>query len=125
MLTNYVTSLIRTWTPIGVGLAATWLATHFNVILTGSTSDAVVAAVTAAAGAGYYATVRALEHRVPQLGWLLGTPAKPDYGQVTAEARHAAQDVADDVLGNFTGPDPLAQEGADPNTPGASRPAPV
>lgn len=120
MLTNYVTSLIRTWVPIGVGLLLTWLGEHFHVVLSGHTSDTLVAVVTAALGAGYYAAVRALEHRFPQLGWLLGAPVKPNYSKLQADGSYLITSVVDDALGNFTGVDPLAVEGRDPNTPGAS-----
>lgn len=123
MLSNYLTSLIRTWTPIGVGLLATWAATHWHVVLSSHTSDLLVATVTAALGAGYYALVRAVEHRFPKLGWLLGSPAKPAYGQLQQDVTDLSGALAGDVLGNFTGPDPLAIDGRDPNTPGSSAPA--
>lgn len=123
MLTNYVTSLVRTWVPIGVGLVLTWLAEHFHVIISSSTSDALVAVATAALSAGYYAVVRAVEHKVPSLGWLLGVPVRPDYATLRADAIDAGKAVLDDTLGNFGGPDPLDVEGRDPNTPGASAPA--
>jgi hypothetical protein len=113
MLTNYVTSLIRTWVPIGVGLLLAWLAQHFNVVLSGHTSDAVVAVITAALGAGWYAVVRLAEHRFPSLGWLLGSPAKPDYAALQADGSYLVTDLADD-LGDFTGPDPLAVSGPSP-----------
>lgn len=119
MLTNYVTSLIRTWVPIGVGLLVTFLATHFNVVLSGKTGDALVAVVTAAAGAVYYSVVRLLEERYPQLGWLLGKPAKPNYAQLQADGSYLVTDLEADLF-NFTGPDPLEVEGSDPNVPGAS-----
>lgn len=120
MLTNYVTSLIRTWVPIGVGLLVAFLATHFHVVLSTKTSDALVAVVTAAAGALYYSVVRLLEERFPQLGWLLGKPARPHYAQLQADGSHLVTDLAEDLF-NFTGPDPLEVEGLDPNVPGASR----
>jgi len=122
MLTNYVTSLIRTWVPILVGYALTWLGQHFHVVLSPNTSDQLVLVAGGALSAGYYAVVRALEHRFPRLGWLLGTPAKPDYAKLQADGSYLVTSVVDDTLGNFTSPDPLAVEGADPNTPGASTP---
>jgi hypothetical protein len=107
MLSNYFTSLVRTWVPLAVGAALAWLTTRFHVVLDASTSDAVVAFVSAACGAGYYAGARLLEHHVPALGWLLGHPAKPDYAALRTGGKHLAENVADDIIGDFTSPDPL------------------
>lgn len=75
---NYVPSLIRTYTPIGVGLVAGWLATR-GLHLDPPAQAAVTAVATAVISAAYYAAVRALEVKFPALGLLLGKRAQPVY----------------------------------------------
>lgn len=83
---DYILSVIRTWVPIGVGAAASWLLVTFGLNLDGDAQASLVVFLTAAVTAVYYALVRKLEQRWPAIGrWLLGagvarTPvyAKPD-----------------------------------------------
>ena len=82
-LGSYVTSIIRTGVPYLVGFLVTWL------IRQGWVSDSSVAQpltelLTFVIGTAYYLVVRALETVVPGLGWLLGVPAQPVYGQSDA-----------------------------------------
>ena len=78
-MNDYVLSLIRTWVPVAVGAALTWLAMHFEIVLDPDTSAQAAAVLTAAVVAGYYALVRALETRWPWFGKLLGRQVQPEY----------------------------------------------
>lgn len=71
--------LIRTWVPIGVGAAISWLATN-GLELDKETQTAAVIAATGAIQALYYTVVRLVENKVPAVGWLLGTAKTPAYG---------------------------------------------
>lgn len=68
---DYLTSLIRTWVPVMVGAAITWLAMTLGVVLDDGTSTSLIVATTALATAVYYAAARAVEARWPQVGRLL------------------------------------------------------
>ena len=81
-MNDYVLSLIRTWTPVGVGLALTWLARELGVVLdedTGAMASTVAVAVVTAA---WYALARALEAVDPRIGRVLlalGAGSAPTY----------------------------------------------
>jgi hypothetical protein len=79
-MNDYSRSLIRTIVPLLVGAVVGWLASH-GVKIDEAT---VLPMIDSIAAAGYYAIVRALEHRWPSLGWLLGAPGAPTYGATTA-----------------------------------------
>ena len=79
-MNNYVISLIRTWVPIGVGFALTWLASTLHVVIDDHSKAGLVALCVTVLSAGYYFLARLLEKQFPFLGVLLGTPAKPTYG---------------------------------------------
>jgi hypothetical protein len=83
MLGNYLISLIRTFVPVAVGAALTWLATHFGIVLDSHTSAQVTIAAVGLVVAAYYAAARAIERRWPALGRLLTslaiTRAQPTY----------------------------------------------
>lgn len=68
---DFVLSLIRTYVPVGVGAALTWLAVHYNFVLDEQTSGLVVAAAVGVVTAVYYTLARAVEHAWPQLGKIL------------------------------------------------------
>jgi outer membrane biosynthesis protein TonB len=78
-MNNYAISLIRTYVPIGVGALASWLLVHFAFNVPTDVQVGVTAALTAGLSGVYYAGVRALEQKYPQLGALLGHTAKPVY----------------------------------------------
>lgn len=73
MLTDAVISFIRTFVPMLVGAAVTWLL-KLGIEIDAAALDAVLYA---AISGGYYALVRWLEYRWPSLGWLIG------YGKAT------------------------------------------
>lgn len=77
---DVVPSLIRTWTPIGVGAVISWAATQ-GLSVSDSTKSGLVALLTAVISGAYYALVRVAEQKWPQLGWLLGSPSQPSYNQ--------------------------------------------
>lgn len=77
-MNNFVTSQIRTYTPIAAGALASWLATVGLNIDTGAQAGLVVF-LTAVLQAVYYFIARLLEKKFPQLGILLGATAQPVY----------------------------------------------
>jgi hypothetical protein len=79
MLSNFVLSLVRTWVPIGVGFALTWLASTLKIVVDPSSQAGLVALCVAVLSAGYYFLARLLEKQFPWLGVLLGAAAKPTY----------------------------------------------
>lgn len=79
-MNDYVKSHIRTFTPIVVGYAATWLAANANIIISDSTSLSIAGAFGGALIAGYYATIRGLGRKWPFFERLLGAQAQPSYG---------------------------------------------
>lgn len=76
---DQVVSLIRTWVPIGVGAALTWLASLLGVGLDANASAGFTAVVVALVSGAYYLLVRLAERRWPWVGVLLGTPRPPTY----------------------------------------------
>lgn len=94
-MNDYIRSLIRTIVPLIVGSVVGWLATH-GVKVDEATVLPMVDSVVAA---GYYAGVRALEHRWPSAGWLLGAAGMPSYGgSVEPAAPAPAAPMADPAV---------------------------
>lgn len=83
-MNDFITSLIRTNVPVVVGGVVAWLITLGIEVPEGSEGP-LIAALTAAAIAVYYVTVRALETRWPGFGFLLGTRAEPSYPEHIAD----------------------------------------
>lgn len=79
MLADYALSMIRTYVPVGVGAALTWLAMHYNVVLDDNMSTTAAGFATALVIAAYYGLVRTLEIRWPWFGRLLGKKAEVTY----------------------------------------------
>lgn len=77
-MTDFVTSLIRTYVPIFVGALLAWLTTH-GINIDTEAADGFAAFLTAIFGAGYYLIARLLERQWPELGKLLGVAKKPEY----------------------------------------------
>ena len=80
MLTNYVTSLIRTIVPVVVGAVLSALARRGLDI----DQAEVTAWLTPLVISGYYSLARLAEIKLPQLGWLLGVPKAPGYAAASA-----------------------------------------
>lgn len=78
-MSNFVTSLIRTYVPIVVGAVLGWLVSIGVEGVDQHQAEAVAGAV-AFCQAAWYAAARVLEKRFPQFGWLLGVPKNPTYG---------------------------------------------
>lgn len=76
----YFTSLVRTFVPVAVGTAVSWLATK-NIKVDEATKLKVTTVLTGAVIALYYAVVRLLETKWAKFGWLLGKPKAPTYGK--------------------------------------------
>lgn len=81
-LSDLVIARIRTAVPAAVGVTVAWaeafLARHFGIGVDIDTATAA-AFTTFAAGVAWHWIVTRLERRWPNLGWLLGYPAKPRY----------------------------------------------
>lgn len=78
-------SVIRTYVPIGVGFVLTLLARKYGVVIDDTISTSLTTGLAALVAAVYYAAVRLLEAKVPQLGWLLGLAAQPEYKAPTGK----------------------------------------
>nr|PZN23927.1 MAG: hypothetical protein DIU75_04190 [Mycolicibacterium hassiacum] len=87
MLSDGVVSLIRTYVPLAVGVAVTYLARKLGVVLDEDTSAMASSAAVAVVTAVYYAAARALESRWPTLGVLLGAARAPSYPGGEGSAR--------------------------------------
>lgn len=96
-LSAYGRSVIRTTVPLLVGAVVGWLATRGVKV----DASSIIPAVDAAIGAIYYAAVRAVEHRWPQAGWLLGAPGVPSYAP--AGSGPAAAPAAPEGLSGASG----------------------
>ncbi|MFC5747140.1 hypothetical protein [Actinomadura rugatobispora] len=70
-MNDYVVSLIRTWVPVAVGAALTWLATEAGIVLDDDTSATATAAAVAVVTAAYYAAARAIEQKWPKVGRIM------------------------------------------------------
>lgn len=81
-MNSLVTSYIRTYVPIGVGMIVAYLVT-LGIQLDNDTQAALVVFLTGALQALYYAVARTLEKKWPQLGsFLLGSSKQPTYREV-------------------------------------------
>lgn len=76
---DVLASLVRTAVPYGVGLVLAWLARKYDIIIDETSAAGLSATLAFVAGSVYYVIVRALEARVPALGWLLGLALPPTY----------------------------------------------
>lgn len=70
-MNDYVVSLIRTWVPVAVGAAITWLATEAGIVLDDNTSAIATTAAVAFVTAVYYAAGRAIEQKWPRVGRIM------------------------------------------------------
>lgn len=78
-MNDYVLSLVRTWVPVAVGSAVTWVALHWGFALPKDLEAQLAVVATGAVIVAYYTIVRALEKKWPAFGKLLGTSKKPVY----------------------------------------------
>ena len=85
-MTNFVTSLVRTYVPILVGSVLSFLAVKYGFAVEPDVQNQLVAGLTGVVIAAYYLLVRLLERKFPQLGVLLGSTQKPVYVEATSTA---------------------------------------
>jgi len=78
-LNDYLLSLIRTYVPLVVGVALTWAARRWGVVLPEDLSAQATMLTTGLVVAVYYGLVRGLEMRWPRFGKLLGASKPPAY----------------------------------------------
>lgn len=77
-MNNFITSQIRTYTPMVVGALLAWL-TSLGFTLDDGFATALAVVLTTLFSGLYYFVARLLEREWPQLGWLLGSPQQPVY----------------------------------------------
>lgn len=82
-----IASVLRTYVPIGVGFVLTLLARKYDVVINDTVSTSLTTGLAALVAAVYYALVRLLEAKVPQLGWLLGFAVTPQYGDTATSGK--------------------------------------
>lgn len=83
-MNDYFISLIRTWVPLGVGAALSWLAS-IGLHLGADAEVGLISFGTALITAVYYTVVRALEQRWPGFGRLLGKRTEVAYSAATKQ----------------------------------------
>ena len=85
----FAASLIRTIVPIVVGSILGLLATiGLNIDVEGQ--QGLLTLINSMFVGGYYLTIRWIETKVPQVGWLLGLAKTPDTYTADTKGRHAA-----------------------------------
>lgn len=77
-MNNLAPSLIRTYVPMVVGAVAAWLLSK-GIVLDPNAANGLVLFLGGVLSGAYYLIARLLEHKFPQLGWLLGSAKKPQY----------------------------------------------
>lgn len=80
-MSDFVVSLIRTWTPIAVGAVVSWLvaAQVLDPDAAAGAEEGLIIAGTAIIQGAYYLIVRGLAAKWPSLGVLLGVNRSPNY----------------------------------------------
>jgi hypothetical protein len=73
IVNDYIVSLIRTWVPVAVGGALTWLASRTGIVLDENTSAMAATVAVALVTTAYYTAARSLEQKWPRLGRALLT----------------------------------------------------
>lgn len=79
-MNDFFIGLIRTYTPIVVGAALSWLVTK-GIELDAETQAAAIIALTGLLQAGYYTVVRVVAQRFGWAGALLGVNIAPKYNE--------------------------------------------
>lgn len=77
-MSDFVTSLVRTYVPIIVGAVVSFLATK-GINVEPEAAAGLTAFLTAVISGAYYLVVRLLESKYPAFGKLLGSSKKPEY----------------------------------------------
>lgn len=77
-MSNFITSLIRTYTPIAVGALAAYLLS-LGLELDQDAQLGLITFLTAVLQGAYYLIARILERRFPQFSFLLGSASQPKY----------------------------------------------
>lgn len=76
-MSTFIASFIRTVVPIIIGSLGAWL-TKFGLDLDPAAYDGLGIWLTLIFSSIYYAVVRLLEEKFPQIGWFLGLAKSPD-----------------------------------------------
>lgn len=92
-MNDKIISLIRTYVPLLVGGLIAWLGS-LSVDVGQDAQVGLTVALTGLITAVYYTVARALEDRFPQVGYLLGIPKAPAYGQPANPADHILEPEA-------------------------------
>lgn len=70
---------IRTYVPILVGSAISWLFVNYGVVVSEDIASQATIVLTGAVIAVYYAAIKTLEQKWPAFGKLLGKAGAPTY----------------------------------------------
>lgn len=77
-MSQYIISVIRTWVPVFVGSLIGWLVS-IGIDVPEDARNSLIIAISGVTIAAYYALVRWLEQKFPQVGLLLGYVKQPVY----------------------------------------------
>lgn len=81
-MNSFITSQIRTYVPVAVGVFLSWLLSR-GIVLDEQTTNGLVAFLTGVLIAIYYFVARLIERKYPQAGQLLlGSAKQPTYREV-------------------------------------------
>lgn len=78
-MSDYVTSLVRTWVPVLVGSMLAWLAVNLGFVVDEQTQTGIVLGLSGVLISLYYAVVRWAAKRWPRAELLLGAAKQPTY----------------------------------------------
>lgn len=81
-MSDFITSLIRTYVPIIVGSIIAWLSAR-GIAIDANAIAGLAAFLSAVFSGAYYLLIRILEKKYPQVGILLGSTRKPEYSNPT------------------------------------------
>lgn len=93
--TDFVASLIRTYSPNIAALVLSWLiAAHLTIRVGNLSQGFIQSIVTVVLSALWYFMVRALELKWPKLGVLLGVPKAPSYTPLIATVENGVANIS-------------------------------
>jgi hypothetical protein len=109
-MNTFIASLIRTVVPIIIGALGAWL-TKLGLNLDSAAYENLGIWLTLLFSSVYYALVRLLEEKFPQIGWFLGLAASPDsYSKGPGVELTTKPDGNPEITVNIQGTDSKADE---------------
>jgi hypothetical protein len=108
-MNTFIASLIRTVVPIIIGALGAWL-TKLGLNLDSAAYENLGIWLTLLFSSVYYALVRLLEEKFPQIGWFLGLAASPDsYSKGPSVTVEQKPNSNPEITVNITSPDNAAE----------------